>query len=83
MGVQVRGDFKHPQKNMLGAREGFPPKKRNFMKKVQTGGWGGGGLDQPYFISLIQNYTYVLRNTVKILNKGFLKAVRGGGGTVL
>ena len=81
MGVQVRGDFKHPPKNMLGAREGFPPKKTEFYEKGANG--GVGGLDQPYFISLIQNYTYVLRNTVKILNKGFLKAVRGGGGTVL
>ena len=34
--------------------------------------------DQPDFISLIQNYICT-RNTVKILNKDFIKAVRGGG----
>ena len=36
----------------------------------------GGG--QPDFISLIQNYICT-QNTVKILNKDFIKAVRGGG----
>ena len=38
-----------------------------------------GGRGQPDFISLIQNYICT-RNTVKILNKDFIKAVRGGGG---
>ena len=42
----------------------------------------GGGGGQPDFISLIQNYICT-QNTVKILNKDFIKAVRGGGGTVL
>ena len=41
--------------------------------------WGG---DQPDFISVIQNYICT-QNTVKILNKDFIKAVRGGGDTVL
>ena len=39
----------------------------------------GGG--QPDFISLIQKYIDVLKNTVKFLNKDFIKAV--GGVTVL
>ena len=69
-----------PKKICLELGKASPPKKTELCEKGANGGWV---LDQPYFISLIQNYTYVLRNTVKILNKGFLKAVRGGGGTVL
>ena len=58
-------------------REAILLKKRNFMKS-QTGRGG-----QPDFISLIQNYIHVLRNTVKFLNKDLIKAVRGWGVTVL
>ena len=32
---------------------------------------------------LLFRTAYVFRNTVKVLNKDFIKAVRGGGGTVL
>ena len=53
-------------------------KKAEFYEKIsQTGGRG-----QPDFISLIQKYICT-RNTVKFLNKDFIKAVRGGGVTVL
>ena len=45
------------------------------MKKIHKREGGG----QPDFISLIQKYICT-RNTVKFLNKVFIKAVRGGGG---
>ena len=42
---------------------------------------GGGGVNRiSYFLF---KSTYVPKNTVKFLNKDFIKAVRGGGGPVL
>ena len=53
-------------------REAFPEKKQNVMKKNCK--WWGGQLE---FISLVQNYICT-QNTFKILNKDFIKALRGG-----
>ena len=44
-------------------------------KNLQTGG-GGGGNRISY---LLFRNVYVLKNTVKVLNKDFIKSVRGGG----
>ena len=66
---------KKATKNIPKLREAFTKKKAEFYETFSQTGGGGG---QPDFISLIQNYICT-RNTVKILNKDFIKAVRGGG----